>query len=68
MPALYEVAFSSADDADIDAELTLLEDKPMTLEDITAVCEKYKIRAKVIEDGRLVREIVPDGMPKRSWG
>jgi len=60
MAGLYEARFASTDDPDLDAETTLLEDRQMTLDAVVAACRKYKVRARVIEDGVLVGEFVPN--------
>src|SRR5437899_9889 len=60
MAERFNVTFSSADDSEIDAVTTLLEDKPMTEDEIVAACERYKVAAKIAKDGKLVRKYVPE--------
>jgi hypothetical protein len=67
MPGLYQAQFASTDDPELDGETTLLEDAAMTLDDIVAASRKYKVRAKVIEDGKLVASVVPpDELPSSA--
>jgi hypothetical protein len=58
---LYNVGFDSTDDAELDAETTLLEDHPMRLDDIKAACERYRVRARFVsvDGGNEVQEYVP---------
>jgi hypothetical protein len=55
----YPVCFDSTDDADLDAETSLLEDDPMSLAEIQAACERYRVRARYQVDGE-TREFVPE--------
>jgi hypothetical protein len=57
-PPRYPVCFDSTDDPDLDAETTRLEDSPMTLAEIQATCERYRVRARYQADGE-TREVVP---------
>jgi hypothetical protein len=39
----------------------------MTLDDIAAACRKYRVRARVVEDGQLVATVVPsDELPSSA--
>lgn len=56
---LYSAHFASADDPAIDARTTALEDQPMPLEEIFAVCRELRIRARVSLNGDVVGTVVP---------
>jgi len=67
MTDLYDAAFSSTDDAEIDSITTVLEDKPMRFDEIIAICERYQIAANISQHGILLRKYVPESIPQRSW-
>ena len=56
---LYAVAFAATDDPQLDAETIALEEHPMTLEGILEASRRYKVRARLIEDGQVIAEFVP---------
>jgi len=56
---LYAVAFGATDDPQLDAETIALEENPMTLDVILDASRRYKVRARLIQDGQLVGELVP---------
>lgn len=54
--------YSSTDDADLDAELILLEDDARPFDEIAAACRKYKVRARLFQPlGYFIGEVLPDG-------
>jgi hypothetical protein len=42
----YSVSFDSTDDANLDEETNRLDNTRMTLDEIRAVCERYRVRAR----------------------
>lgn len=57
----YEVRFASANDSTIDDATTLLEDKPLTLDEIRFACRRYGVSAQVFAGGRVFVTVGPDG-------
>lgn len=56
-PTRYEAHFGSTDDAKLDAETTLLEDGPLTLDEIKATCRKYGVRARYTDEQGKLHEL-----------
>jgi len=56
---LYEVAFAATEDPELDAETIALEEKPLALDAILDVSRRYKVRARLIENGQVIGEFVP---------
>jgi hypothetical protein len=60
-PTLFKARFDTTDDPDLDAETTLLEDAPLTLDEIKATCRRYRVRARYRDENDVVHELNADG-------
>jgi hypothetical protein len=68
MPYRFEVRFDSADDSDVDARTTLLEDEPQELDVILETCRRHGIRARLIKDQDIYATIVPGNERRVPFG
>lgn len=65
----YLVSFDSTDDENLDAETTRLEDTRMTLDEIRAVCERYRVRARYrLSDDDEIKTYVPPNERRVPFG
>jgi hypothetical protein len=60
-PARFSARFGTTNDPDLDGQTTLIEDTPLTLDEIKAVCRKYRVRARYLDGEGNVHELNGDG-------
>jgi hypothetical protein len=62
-PKTFRAGFGRTDKEDLDSELIRIEDQLHTLEQIQAICRRYKVRARVFDasTGRIVGDLDREG-------